>query len=161
MDQISVKDSVNFVGCNVIIFLHGCGHTKNVIGRTITFKICQIDLQWMFVGRFGAVGLICCVIMLYSKIYWIVGCVPVFVPFDPVPSATVLLVFSRFTRFRSNVFPWTATIVNAFVTTIAVSVSFLKGWLFSEQDLEFLNLCSESKDLDILFLFCVPLSVLD
>ena len=48
MDRVSVKGSVNFIGCNVIICLHKCGHTKNVVGHTIAFKICQIYTQWFF-----------------------------------------------------------------------------------------------------------------
>ena len=130
MDLISVKDSVNFIGCNVIICLQGCGHTKHFTGHTIAFKRFKIDPRWLFVGRFDAVGLICWGIMLHSKIIWIVRYGPVFVPFAPVASAPVIFFCPRFTRCRSSCFPWSATIVNTFVTTIVVFVSLLKVWLF-------------------------------
>ena len=79
MDRISVKDSIYFIGYNMIVCLHGCVHTKNVIGRTIAFKRCQIYFN-DFVRRLGAVGLVCCSIVLHSCFY-IVCCSPVFMPF--------------------------------------------------------------------------------
>ena len=98
IDRIYVKYCVNFIRCYVIICLHGCGHTKNFIVHTITFNICQIDPQRIFVGKFGAVALICCGIMLNLEFFWIKCCSQVLEPFAPLPSVPVIF-FAQYSPY--------------------------------------------------------------
>ena len=44
----------------------------------------------IFFWNFGAVGIICCGIVLHSAIFWVVGYSPVFMPFAPAKIAPVL-----------------------------------------------------------------------
>ena len=132
MYLVSIKYSINFIRCNVIFCLHRCVHTKNFISHVIAFKRCQIYLQWFFILWFGADGLICYGIMFHLGIITVVSYSPVFMPFAPVPSATILLFCPRFTRCCSCCFPWASTIVKPCVTNIYVLVSIFIGWLFSE-----------------------------
>ena len=67
MNCICVEDSFNFIGCNVIIFLHRCSHTENAVSHIIAFERCQIDIQWLFIGRFGVFDLIICGTVLHSE----------------------------------------------------------------------------------------------
>ena len=50
MDHIFIEYSFNFIRYNVIICLHECGHTQNVVGHTISFDRYQIDIQWVLIG---------------------------------------------------------------------------------------------------------------
>ena len=68
---------------------------------------------------------------------------------------------SKIHQILEQCFTWAATVVNVIVNIIVGFVYLLKRWLFSIYDLEFLNLSSNSKDFNIFFGFCVPLSVID
>ena len=129
---VSIKDSVNFIRCNVIICLHTCGHTKNVISHVINFNRCQIYLQLFFVWLFNGVVLICWGIVMHSEMFWVVSFSPVFMSFAPVKSVPVLFFRPRFTRCWSGWFPCVAIIVKPCVTNIYILVSIFMGWLFKE-----------------------------
>ena len=58
MDCVSIKNSIKFIECYVIICLHGCSHTINVFSRAISLYRCQLDIQWLFIGQFIVVVLV-------------------------------------------------------------------------------------------------------
>ena len=104
MDCVSIKNSIKFIECYVIICLHGCSHTKNLSFVLSIYRDAKLILNdffwtirccWSFVLRYRVA----------FRMFLVVSSSPVLMPFATMPLAPVLFFSPKFTRCLSNFFP--------------------------------------------------------